>query len=139
MTPEVGDAVRVRIEIPRGSLLKRRADGHIDFLSPLPCPFDYGSIPDTLARDGDAIDALLVGPGQGRRRGTLVDTHVLAVVQFIDLGQDDPKLVCGDAPLSGRDRRRVTRFFQVYAPLERMLARLRRQHGETLFVGLDEG
>jgi len=136
--PRVGDPVRVQVEIPRGSLIKRRADGGVDFVSPLPCPFDYGSLPDTCAPDGDPIDALLVGRPQGRRRGTLVDARVLAIVRFVDAGADDPKLVCGFAPLTARDRRRVVRFFRLYAPLKRMLARLRRQRGETRYVGIEE-
>jgi inorganic pyrophosphatase len=37
--------VEVVIEVPRGSFLKRRSTGHIDFISPLPCPFNYGSVP----------------------------------------------------------------------------------------------
>ena len=31
--------VEVRIEIPRGSFLKRGSTGHIDFISPFPCPY----------------------------------------------------------------------------------------------------
>ncbi|NOY92735.1 MAG: inorganic diphosphatase [Deltaproteobacteria bacterium] len=135
----IGDSVRVRVEIPKGSLVKRRANGSVDFISPLPCPFDYGSLPDTRAADGDPIDALLVGEPQGRRRGTQVDARVLAIVRFIDAGAEDPKLVCGTPPLSPKDRRRVERFFRLYAPLKRALARLRRQRGETRYLGLDEG
>ena len=37
--------VEVVIEIPRGSFLKRGSTGHVDFVSPLPCPFNYGSVP----------------------------------------------------------------------------------------------
>ncbi len=136
--PRIGDVVRVHVEIPKGSLVKRRADSSIDFVSPLPCPFDYGSLPDTLADDGDPIDALLVGEPQGRRRGAQVDARVLAIVRFIDAGREDPKLVCGTPPLSPKDRRRVERFFRLYAPLKRILALLRGQRGDTRYAGLDE-
>ena len=40
--------IEVVIEIPRGSFLKRGSTGHIDFVSPLPCPFNYGSVPSDL-------------------------------------------------------------------------------------------
>jgi hypothetical protein len=33
--------VDVVIEIPRWSFLKRGSTGHIDFVSPLPCPFTW--------------------------------------------------------------------------------------------------
>ena len=137
--PAVGDRVRVRIEIPRGSLVKRRADGSVDFVSPLPCPFDYGCLPGTRSTDGDPIDALLIGRPQGRRRGTNVDARVFAIVRFVDAGCEDPKLVCGFAPLTSRARRQIHRFFRLYAPLKRMLGRLRGEREETRYLGLDEG
>ena len=37
--------VEVVIEVPRGSFLKRGSTGQIDFISPLPCPYNYGSVP----------------------------------------------------------------------------------------------
>ena len=45
--------VEVMIEIPRGSFLKRGSTGHIDFVSPLPCPFNYGSVPAYVGLEGD--------------------------------------------------------------------------------------
>lgn len=35
----------VIIEVPRFSFLKRGPGGHVDFVSPLPCPFNYGAVP----------------------------------------------------------------------------------------------
>ena len=52
----------VRIEVPRFSFVKREADGEVDFVSPVPCPFNYGSVPGAIAPDGDAPDALVLGP-----------------------------------------------------------------------------
>ena len=37
-------SVEVVIEIPRWSFLKRGSSGRIDFVSPLPCPFNYGAV-----------------------------------------------------------------------------------------------
>jgi len=54
--------VEVVIEIPRGSFLKRGSTGHIDFISPFPCPFNYGSVPNFLGLEGDLLDALILGP-----------------------------------------------------------------------------
>ena len=54
--------VDVIIEIPRFSFLKRGSKGHIDFISPLPCPFNYGSVPTHLGMEGDLLDALVLGP-----------------------------------------------------------------------------
>ena len=45
--------VEVLIEIPRGSFLKRGYSGHVDFVSPLPCPFNYGAVPQYIGLEGD--------------------------------------------------------------------------------------
>ena len=50
--------MEVIIEVPRGCFLKRGSTGGIDFVSPLPCPYNYGSVPDYLGLDGDLLDAL---------------------------------------------------------------------------------
>ena len=54
--------VEVVIEVPRGSFLKRGSSGSIDFVSPLPCPFNYGAVPTLLGLEGDLLDALVLGP-----------------------------------------------------------------------------
>ncbi len=59
---EAAPEVDVVIEVPRGSFLKRGSTGHVDFISPLPCPFNYGSVPSWLGLEGDLLDALVLGP-----------------------------------------------------------------------------
>src|SRR5215510_5929974 len=54
--------LEVVIEVPRGSFLKRGSTGHVDFISPLPCPFNYGSVPQYLGLEGDLLDAVVLGP-----------------------------------------------------------------------------
>jgi inorganic pyrophosphatase len=125
--------VTVIIEVPRGGVVKRRGDGSLDFVSPLPSPFNYGSVPGTLAPDGDPLDALVLGPRL--RVGTRVEVEVLAVLGFLDRGLLDPKLVCGPAPLLASQRRAVERFFWVYERLKRGLQRLRGQGERTEVLG----
>jgi inorganic pyrophosphatase len=52
----------VLIEVPRGSFVKRGSTGVVDFVSPLPCPFNYGSVPQYLGLEGDLLDAVVLGP-----------------------------------------------------------------------------
>lgn len=125
--------VRVRIEVARGSFVKRRPAGEIDLVSPLPCPFDYGSIVDTRAPDGDPLDAVVLGTRSGV--GTCIEASVRAVLGFVDRGEFDPKVVCAAAPLGNRERQAVERFFHRYAWLKWTLHRLRRQGGPTFVVG----
>jgi inorganic pyrophosphatase len=134
VTPQRGDAVRVRIEVPRGGLVKRRSDGRIDYVSPLPCPFNYGSLPGTRAPDGDPIDAVLLGPR--RAEGDEVEASVIAVVRFVDAGADDPKLVCAAGAPSPRDLRLVAAFFRFYAVAKAALNRARGIEGRTAYDGL---
>ena len=57
--------IEVVVEVPRGSFLKRGSTGRIDFISPLPCPFNYGSVPLYVGMEGDLLDALVLGRGCG--------------------------------------------------------------------------
>lgn len=124
------------IESPRFSHIKRRSDGRIDFVSPLPCPFNYGCVPGSISGDGDPIDVVLLGPTLAR--GTNVRRGVLAVVDFVDAGEPDPKWICGEPPLSTRDRLSIVAFFHVYALAKSALNRVRRRRGITAFRGLRE-
>jgi inorganic pyrophosphatase len=125
----------VVIDTPRFSLIKRKDDGRIDFVSPLPCPFNYGSVPDSRSDDGDRLDAVVLGPRLAR--GRRVSVAVIALVRFVDAGQSDPKYVCAERPLSAGDRRLLTLFFASYARLKRALNHLRGKSGETLYQGIE--
>jgi inorganic pyrophosphatase len=97
--------VEVVVEVPRGSFLKRGSTGHIDFVSPLPCPFNYGSVPDYVGLEGDLLDALVLG--KRLRLGTRITTAAWGAITFIDRGMIDHKLVCSDRPVSRSERRSV--------------------------------
>ena len=124
----------VLIESPRGSVVKRRADGGVDFVSPLPCPYNYGCIPGMDSGDGDPLDVVVLGPRL--RRGARVRVPVVGVIGFLDAGCADPKVICSPRPLSRADRAGLAAFFHVYAFFKRGLHRARgRQTGVTRYVG----
>lgn len=125
--------VRVTIEVPRGGFVKRRADGGVDYVSPVPCPFDYGCVPTLMGGDGDPLDAIVLGPR--RLLGETVDVAVRAVVRFLDAGQTDDKVVCSDEPVTATDRTRILLFFGMYAQAKRWTRRLRGRTGETRLLG----
>lgn len=129
MLIEVGSEVRVRIEVPRGSLVKRAADGGIDFLSPVPCPFNYGSVVGTTAPDGDPVDAVVLGPalGAGREAAWLVWGRV----DFVDGGVDDAKWICAAEAPTAAELRRIDRFFALYTWAKRAMNRARGRTGWT--------
>ena len=130
---ELPAAPEVVIEIARGGVVKRRSDGTIDFISPVPCPYNYGFIPGLLSPDGDPLDTVVLGPR--RRVGTRVRLPVAAVLDFRDQGAFDPKVICADRPMTRGDRLGLTAFFRFYAVAKRALALLRGQSGETVFRG----
>ena len=127
--------LEVMIEVPRGTFIKRDDAGRIDYVSPLPCPFNYGSVPGTVSGDGDRLDALVLGTRLAR--GSRVTLPVVGVVRFIDAGEADPKYICGARPLSQGERLLVAGFFGAYAHLKGGLNRLRGKRGETLYGGIE--
>lgn len=125
--------VEVVIEVPRGSFLKRGSTGHVDFISPLPCPFNYGSVPIYLGLEGDLLDALVLGPRLPL--GTRIRVKAWGAVTLTDRGMRDDKLVCSDEPLNPWERRNVLRFFHFYASCKGLLNFCRRRPGRNACEG----
>jgi inorganic pyrophosphatase len=126
--------LEVLIETPRWSPVKRRADGSVDFITPVPCPYNYGCVPELGSGDGDPLDVVVFGPRL--RRGERVRMAVVGVVGFIDAGCEDPKVICSPRPLSALDRRMLVAFFRIYAFFKRGLHLARgRRTGDTRYVG----
>src|SRR5213596_2964140 len=121
--------VEVVVEVPRGSFLKRGSNGHVDFISPLPCPFNYGSVPDYLGLEGDLLDALVLGPRLSL--GTRVRVKARGAVILTDRGMTDDKLICSDQPINPAERRKVLRFFHFYAKCKGLLNARRRRPGRN--------
>lgn len=44
--------VDIVVEVPKGSFVKRLPDGAVDYVGPMPSPFNYGSVPAIPAPDG---------------------------------------------------------------------------------------
>ena len=125
--------VEVVIEIPRGSFVKRGSTGHVDFISPLPCPFNYGSVPDLVGLEGDLLDALVLG--SRLRLGTRITVAAWGAVTLTDRGMADDKLVCSDKPLRASQRRDVLRFFRFYARCKGVLNVWRGRPGRNACEG----
>jgi inorganic pyrophosphatase len=125
--------VEVVIEVPRGSFLKRGSNGHVDFISPLPCPFNYGSVPSYLGLEGDLLDAVVLGPRLPL--ATWLRVKVWGAVTLTDRGMSDDKLICSSRPLDPSERRRVLRFFHFYAKCKGLLNIWRRRPGRNACEG----
>jgi inorganic pyrophosphatase len=108
----------------------------VDFVSPLPSPYNYGSVEDTLAPDGDPVDAIVLGPRLPL--GARWEGAVQAVYLFLDDGEPDPKLICSRTPLRAIDRRGVEAFFRTYAWMKRGLYLTRGRRGPTRALGFSD-
>ena len=92
--------VDVVVEIPKGSRNKYEYDHDRDrirldrmLFTATGYPSDYGFVPDTLAEDGEAIDALVLLQ-EPTFPGCIVRARVIAVFWMRDGGRPDAKLLC---------------------------------------------
>jgi inorganic pyrophosphatase len=126
--------LQVVIEVPRGCFLKRGSSGHVDFVSPLPCPFNYGAVPTLLGGEGDLLDALVLGPRL--RYGTHARVQAWGAVTLTDRGMSDDKLICSNHRPSPAEIDKVLRFFNFYAACKALLNLWRGRPGRNACEGL---
>lgn len=105
--------IEVVIEIPKWSFLKRGSSGKVDFVSPFPCPFNYGSVPRYVGLEGDLLDALVLGPRLAR--GTRVRVRAHGAVGLSERGMYDDKIVASSGSMELGQARKVLLFFHLYA------------------------
>ncbi len=134
--PNVPDVINTIIEIPRGSQNKFEYDKKHNLMrldrvlfSPFHYPGDYGIIPQTLADDGDPLDALVMITNP-TYPGILIEARPVGVLKMTDNNESDEKILCvaTDDPryrhtnnISDIDEhilKEIAHFFQVYKDLE---------------------
>ena len=127
----IKDAPRLEvvIEIPRGSFLKRGSIGRLDFISPFPCPFNYGSVDAYVGCEGDLLDAVVLGPRL--RRGTRIAVQAFGAIGLTDRGMYDDKLICSNHPIGPVQRFGVLLFFKFYARCKGLLNLIRGRSGRN--------
>jgi inorganic pyrophosphatase len=125
--------LNVVIEVPRGSFIKRGSTGQIDFISPLPCPFNYGSVPAYIGLEGDLLDALVLGPRLPL--GAHIRVTAWGAVILTDRGLTVDKLICSSHPITSAEQRMVLGFFSFYARCKGLLNLARRRPGRNACEG----
>ena len=125
--------LEVVIEIPCGSFLKRGSNGKVDFVSPFPCPFNYGSVEEFVGMEGDLLDAVVLGPRLPR--GTRVTVRAFGAVGLTDRGMYDDKLICSYHPVGRWQRSRILLFFTFYAKCKWLLNLFRGHAGRNACEG----
>ena len=130
------ESVVLAVEIPAGSITKYEIneDGlvFVDRFQSMPVayPANYGSMPRTLAGDGDPLDALVL-TREPLHPGVLVMFRPIGVLRMLDDGEHDEKIIgvptdkvdptyagirdLADLPQIERDR--IEAFFRIYKDL----------------------
>jgi inorganic pyrophosphatase len=130
------DTVNCLVEIPKGSRNKYEYDPELGamkldrFLSAsVVYPTDYGFIPETLSRDGDALDALIC-VSEPTFPGCIVFGRPIAVLDMEDEHGVDPHVLCVPVADPGWDQMErladvpsqllveISHFFATYKDLD---------------------
>jgi inorganic pyrophosphatase len=92
--------INVIVEIPKGSQNKYEYDVEHKLVrldrvlySPLYYPGEYGFIPQTLGKDGDPMDVLVL-VNFPTYPGVLIECRTIGVLEMIDNGEVDDKILC---------------------------------------------
>ncbi len=130
------DALRCLVEIPKGSRNKYEWDEDIQAIrfdrflfSSVVYPLDYGMIPETVAEDGDPLDAM-VAVSEPTFPGCVIPVKPIALFKMRDDKGIDDKIICvplqdpnwnhmerlEDLPSQLCDE--ISHFFAVYKTLE---------------------
>ena len=125
--------LEVVIEIPRGSFLKRGSTGKLDFISPFPCPFNYGSVDSYIGLEGDLLDAVVLGPRLPR--GKRITVRAVGAVGLTDRGMYDDKIICSTDPDAPQRRVLILLFFRFYARCKGVLNFFRGRPGRNACSG----
>ncbi|WP_411840205.1 inorganic diphosphatase [Paracoccus sp. ME4] len=135
--PEEGTDFLTVIEIPAGSFTKYEIDPDHGYVfvdryqsMPVVYPANYGSLPATLAGDGDPLDGLIL-TREPIVPGAVIKTRAIGVLNMIDGGEEDSKIIAVPASdidptydairditdLPEIERQRIEAFFRVYKQL----------------------
>lgn len=127
--------LEVVIETPRFSFTKYKDDGSVDYMSPIPCPFNYGSVPGTVSGDGDRLDAIVLG--KRLKGGTHIKVPIIGRVIFFDKGEEDPKYICSENPMTFGQKITIKLFFFFFSFAKQVLNKLRGKKGLTKYNGIE--
>lgn len=136
MTKEF-EHVLVVVEIPQGSRNKYEFDEKLGrfkldrmLFSSVHYPNDYGFVLDTLAEDGDPLDAMVI-VGEATYPGIVIEAKPVGMLRMVDEKGIDWKILCvplhdpqwnwvnelSDVP--SHLLKEITHFFEVYKDLEK--------------------
>ncbi len=137
MSDKTDFTIDVVVEIPKGSRNKYEYDYEKKMIrydrmifSSMHYPSDYGFVPETLAEDGDALDALVL-VSEPTFPGCLIEVRPIGLFRMRDEKGPDAKLLCVPttdpiwnsftdlSQVNDHLKNEIEHFFQVYKDLEK--------------------
>lgn len=130
--------IKIFVEVPKGSRQKYELNEETKKIEldrtihgPVLFPFEYGHIENTLADDGDPLDALII-TDEATFPGCTVPSKVIGMLEMEDEKGIDNKIIAvpGDkinpkfkdikdlSDLSEHDRNSIKEFFEIYKRME---------------------
>jgi len=130
--------INVLIEIPKNSCVKYEVDKESGLLvvdrfmhTAMNYPFNYGFIPNTQAKDGDAVDVLVVST-YSVQAGCVLPSRIIGVLEMEDEAGSDNKIIAVPckkidpfyaqieeiADLDDATKKMIKHFFEYYKSIE---------------------
>ena len=125
------------IETPKWAFIKRDENGSVDLISPIPCPFNYGRVKGLQGKDGDPLDAVVLGPGLHYNASCVMP--VVGRVLFVDAGLEDHKIIFSKCAPSEKELLSLRLFFRFYAKIKKLSNLSFKSRCRTEFLGLECG
>lgn len=147
------ESCNIIIEIPRKSSVKYELDKETGLIkvdrymrSAVYYPENYGYYPNTLADDGDPLDAFVLGPTL--YPGSLVEARTVGVIYMVDDGDNDEKIITVPKKHHGYDNvesiedlpqhiiDRIIEFLRTYKNLQNKTVEIRGTGGKQEALNL---
>jgi inorganic pyrophosphatase len=130
--------INVLIEIPKGSMVKYEFDKETGSLvvdrfmyTSMAYPFNYGYIPNTLAKDGDPVDVMVIS-SHPVQAGCVIPSRVIGMLEMEDEAGIDNKILAVPtkkvdpfyahindlADLDDATKNMIKHFFESYKSIE---------------------
>lgn len=142
------ESFHVVVEIPKGSTNKYEYDEDLGIFkldrvlfSPLHYPGDYGFMPQTLGKDGDPLDGLVLVTNP-TFPGIVIESRPIGVLEMVDNGDSDDKILCVPVDdirfeeiqdledVQKHQLKEIAHFFEAYKHLEGKKVEIKGWHGK---------
>lgn len=146
------NTINVIIEIQKGSKNKYELDKETGMImldrvmhTSQDYPFDYGFVPNTLWHDGDPLDVVLLTT-YPLMPGVLVEARPVAVMDMIDSGEGDAKIVAvpvGDprfknvndlSDVNPHTMKEIEHFFTTYKAIQNKICTIEKTEGRDAAI-----